>query len=91
MQRPQPAIPSAFPAVPSLSSNASLPYYALSADSSAPIYMARLGSEVIDLRSVTGLPMAIYGMTSSSCGDGGLLLYKNPGLVLPAPDTVSNT
>ncbi len=74
---------------PILSANASLPYYTLSASPFSSLYMARLGSEVIDFRSVSGFPMSIYNMTSSSCQPDGSILYKNPGLVVPKPDTVT--
>lgn len=76
-------------ACPILMNNAALPFYSLTPGPNSPIYEAKIGSEVIDIRNQSGLPMNIYQMTSSSCDAQGRPVYKNPGIVVPGPDTVT--
>jgi len=72
-----------------LKNNADLPFYSLSADPNGAMYMAAIGNDIVDLRSVSGLPMPIYNMVSSSCDALGRVIYKNPGAVVPPSDTVT--
>jgi hypothetical protein len=53
------------------------------------MYMAVLGNDIVDLRSISGLPMPIYSMVSGACDSLGRVIYKNPGATVPAPDTVT--
>jgi hypothetical protein len=76
-------------ACPILSNNSGLPFYSLTKDPNGPLYEAMVGAEVIDIRNLSGLPMNLYQMTSSSCNAQGQPVYKNPGIVVPGPDTVT--
>ncbi len=73
---------------PILSDNAALPFYNLTPVNS-PVYQVRIGSVVVDLRNQSGLTMNPYLLTSSSCNAQGQPVFKNPGLVVPKPDTVT--
>jgi len=73
---------------PLLANNASGIFRTATLDPTSPVYMAYLGKTVIDIRSISGEPMNLYSMTSSTC-NGNQVIYKNPNLVVPAPDTVT--
>ncbi len=72
-----------------LKNNADLPFYSLSVDPNGAMYMAVIGNDIVDLRSISGLPMPLYDMVSSTCDGLGRVIYKNPGAVVPPPDTVT--
>lgn len=74
---------------PILTNNMSLPYYALTLDTLTPLFQFRLGNDLIDFKSVSGQMMPIYQMVSQSCDALGRVVYKNPGIVAPPPDTVT--
>ncbi len=74
---------------PILTANSGENFYSLSADSISPIYVAQLGHEIIDLRSISGLPMNVYQLVNSSCVGTGKVIFKNPGMTVPAADTVT--
>ena len=76
-------------ACPILANNQSLPFYSFTRDPNSSIYMAAIGNDVVDLRSISGLPMPIYSMVSGACDSLGRVIYKNPGVVVPKPDTVT--
>jgi hypothetical protein len=73
---------------PILQNNASLPFRIMTPDSSGNIYMAMIGNDIVDIRNISGMPLDLYGMTSS-CDAGGVVHYKTPGAVIPPPDTVT--
>ncbi|TDX02417.1 PA14 domain-containing protein [Dinghuibacter silviterrae] len=74
---------------PILSANLSLPFYALTFDTLTSLYQCRLGNDIIDFKSLSGQAMAVYQMVSQSCDGFGRVVYKNPAIVAPAPDTVT--
>ncbi len=58
-------------------------------DQNGSIYMVEIGNAVVDIRSISGGPMNLYSMTSSSCNAQGQVIFKNPSLTAPPPDTVT--
>ena len=74
---------------PILTSNMSLPYYALTGDSISSLFQARVGNDIIDLRSVSGMTIPLYQMVSGSCDSLGRVKYTNPGIVVPKLDTIT--
>jgi hypothetical protein len=73
---------------PILQNNASRTFRVMNPDPNGNIYMAMIGNDIIDIRSISGLPMNLYSMTST-CDAQGRVIYKTPGLVIPPPDTVT--
>lgn len=76
-------------ACPILANNYFGEYRMLTPDPNGNIYMAEIGNDIVDIRSVSGLPMNLASMTSSSRNAQGQVIYKNPSLIAPAPDTVT--
>ncbi|MBS1567660.1 MAG: hypothetical protein JST39_24970, partial [Bacteroidetes bacterium] len=74
---------------PILSANAELPFYGLRQAPDTMAYQARLGNELIGLRNLSGLPMSVYNLSSSVCRPDGSVVFKDPTLVVPKPDTVT--
>ena len=74
---------------PLLQDNSSKPFYARTASATSPLYMAQIGDVIVRLRSVSGLPLPLYSLTSSSCNADGRAHFKNPSIVLPAPTTIT--
>jgi hypothetical protein len=75
-------------ACPILKNNADLPFYSLGMDATGTMYMAVVGTDIFHIRNLSPLPMNIYNMVSS-CDAYGRVVYKNPGVVVPPPDTVT--
>lgn len=73
---------------PILKNNASLPFRVMTPDPNGTIYEAAIGNDIINIRNVSGLPLSLYGMTSY-CDAQGNVRFKTPGVVIPAPDTVT--
>ena len=74
---------------PILSSNAGALFYALSDNSTWPIYKVHLGNDIFDLRSASGLSINMYDLVSSTCDSLGRLHFRTPGVVIPPRDTVT--
>ncbi len=75
--------------VPLLDSNANNYFRTITPAPNSPIYMAQIGNAIIDIRSVLGGPMNLSSMTSSTCNAQGQVIYKNPNVVIPTPDTIT--
>ena len=73
---------------PILSNNQSGYFYSLSADSVSSLYEAMIGSDVFDIRSVSGLPVNLYRLVSTSCDSLGRAVYKDPTQVITTPAPV---
>ena len=58
-------------------------------DRNSPLYEAYLGNVLIKIAGISGAPMNLASMTSSTCNAQGQVIYKNPNLVAPPPDTVT--
>ena len=76
-------------ACPIIQSNLSLSFYSITADSVSSMYEARLGNDIFDLKTVSGVATDLYNLVSSSVNQSGPVLYKVPGAVAPALDTFS--
>ena len=74
-------------ACPILTQNENLPFYSLTWDPNGNMYMAALGNDIIDLRSLSGMSMPLYSMVSGGTDSLGRVIYKNPGAVIPPPKT----
>lgn len=74
---------------PILSNNANSSFSILTPDPNGNIYIAQLGSDNFVIRSVSGLPMNLYSLTSVSCNAQGQVIFKNPSLSVPPPDTIT--
>ncbi len=73
-------------ACPLLNANASQVYAAQDYNNS---YIARLGNANFQVRNLSGGVLNLYAMTSSAVNSQGQLIYRNPGIVVPPPDTVT--
>ena len=76
-------------ACPILQSNMSYPFYTVTADSISAFYEAVVGNDLFDLKTVSGIPTNLYNLVSSSVSSTGPVVYKVPGIVVPALDTIS--
>jgi hypothetical protein len=74
---------------PLLANNANTFFRTATPDPNSPLYEAYLGKVLIKIASISGAPMNLATMTSSTCNGLGQVIYKNPSLVAPAPDTVT--
>lgn len=76
-------------ACPILANNANLPFYTSSMNPNLPVYTATIGHDVVQIRTISGLPMHLYNMTINSCDSLGRVIFKDPANVMPGPDTVT--
>jgi hypothetical protein len=76
---------------PILESNYYNSFYALTFDTLASKYEIAIGNDVVDLLSASGYALPLYSLTSNFCDSSGTAWFKNPGLTMGAPDTVTVT
>jgi hypothetical protein len=72
-----------------LSNNATGLFRIYTPDPTSNIYMVMIGNDILDIRNLSGMPLNLYSLTSSTCSGQGPVIFKNPNLVVPGPDTVT--